>query len=106
MTHFYYLCREINPYLAVVALMVLAFRVAPTVFVLGKRTAVARAIFAGYIAATALGAWEGQRVGNEAIYVSPIISVLHICVIVLFVSWDFGLSQGIARRDVEKENNA
>lgn len=91
----YEICLTANPYLAVLALVALGYRAAPTMLVFDKPTAAARFMFGGYILLTALGSWENKRIDNEATYVSPLFTLLHLGVITLFRFWDFGLSRGI-----------
>ena len=92
-------CREANPYLGIVALVLLGYRVGPTLFVLGWQTAIARTLWAGYILLTAIGAVVSQAVNSRVTSLTLGFTILHLSTITLMAFWDFGLARGVRDRD-------
>lgn len=79
--------RSVNPYLAVIAVIVLTMRVTEAWAERPGREQMGHLLFIGYISAAALGAVQGALLGSPVGPTTAVLTVLHVVTITLMAAW-------------------
>lgn len=82
--------RTVNPWLAVIALGLLSYRVGMHWYTRPGSERGVRAVFIGYVAATGLGAAQANILGSPVGPVTLLLTGLHVSLIVLMLRWQPG----------------